>query len=50
MEWSIWITWWVYSLSDIQDYFENFIENYQTLTGNLRIIIYVNKMKIKLKK
>ena len=34
-----------YSVSDIQDYFEYIIKKHQTVTDNLPIILYVNKIK-----
>ena len=36
-----------YSVLDIQDYFDHFIKNHQTVTDNAPIKIYVNKMKKK---
>ena len=33
-----------YSLSDIKDYFDHIIKKHETITGNLSIIIYVNKI------
>ena len=34
-----------YSISDIQDYFEYIINKHETLTKNLSVLIYVNKIK-----
>ena len=34
-----------YSLSDFQDYFEYVIKEYETVTGNFPIKIYVNKIE-----
>ena len=34
-----------YSVSDIQDYFEYIIKNHETVTDNLSIKVYVNKIK-----
>ena len=34
-----------YSIADIQDYFEFIIKKHKTLTGNLSIQIYPNKIK-----
>ena len=33
-----------YSISDIQDYFHQIINKYKTMTDNLPIRIYVNKI------
>ena len=41
----IWITWWIYSVSDIQDYFEYIFKKYEIVTDNRLIMIYVNKIE-----
>ena len=41
----IWITWWIYSVSDIQDYFEYILKKYEIVTDNRLIMIYVNKIE-----
>ena len=38
-----WITWWIISVSNIQDYFEYILENQGENTDNLSIRIYINK-------
>ena len=46
MEWRIWITWWIiYSISDIQDYFEYILKKHREKTVNLSIRIYTNKIE-----
>ena len=35
----------LYSVSDIQDYFEYIIKQHETVTDNPRIIVYVNKIE-----
>ena len=41
----IWITWWIYSVSDIQDYFEYILKKYEIVTDNRLIMTYVNKIE-----
>ena len=42
MEWRIWITWWIiYSISDIQDYFEYILKKHREKT----VRIYTNKIE-----
>ena len=43
MEWRIWITWWSYSISDIQDYFEYIFKKHEEKTVKFSIRIYINK-------
>ena len=46
MEWRIWITWWIiYSISDIQDYFEYILKKHREKTVNPSIRIYTNKIE-----
>ena len=46
MEWIVWITWWIiYSVSDIQDYFEDILKRHETVTDNPSIRTYLNKIK-----
>ena len=47
MEWRFWITQ-SYSVSDIQDYFEFIIKRHETVTENPSIMIYVNKIEIRI--
>ena len=37
-----------YSISDIQDYFEYFIEEHETIADNPPVQIYINKIKNKI--
>ena len=37
-----------YFISDIQNYFENIIEKYETITDDLSVQIQVNRIKIEL--
>ena len=39
------LTYRLYSVSDIQDYFEYIIKNHETVTDNPSIKVYVNKIK-----
>ena len=41
----IWITWWVYSVSDIQDYFWYIIRKHKTLSGNSLIRVCIDKIE-----
>ena len=46
MEWIVWITWWIiYSVSDIQDYFEDILKRHETVTDNPSVRTYLNKIK-----
>ena len=46
MEWRILITWWIiYSISDIQDYFEYILKKHREKTVNPSIRIYTNKIE-----
>ena len=45
MKWEIWITWWTYSLSDIQDHFQKILKKNVEKTYNSLIRIYVNKIR-----
>ena len=38
-----------YSVSDIQDYFKYIFKKYETVTDNLSIMIYVNKIENRIK-
>ena len=40
---------WSYSVSDIQDYFECIIKNYETVTDNPSIMKYENKIENRVK-
>ena len=45
MEWRVWITWWSYSVSDIQDYFKYILKNTWDNYDNASIMIYINKIE-----
>ena len=45
MEWRTWITYGLYSLLDIQDYFENILKKHGGKTVNPSIRIYINKIE-----
>ena len=45
MEWGIYITWWIFSVSDIQDYFEYIMKKHGENNDKPSIQIYVNKIE-----
>ena len=48
MEWKIWITWWINSVSDIQDYSEYILKKHEENTHNPSVKRYVNKIENKI--
>ena len=45
MERKIWIIWWSYLASDIQDYFNYILKKHEAVTYNPSIKIYLNKIE-----
>ena len=45
MECWIWFAWSIYSIVDIQNYFEFIIKKHKTLTENTPVKLYANKIK-----
>ena len=49
MKWWQWITRWIISWSDIQDYFKYILKRHETVTDNPSIRIYINKIENRIK-
>ena len=41
-----WITWWIHSVPDVEDYFKYINKKNETVVDNLPIRIYVTEIKI----